>query len=392
MDRIKKLFIYLFAKIKCLVLSPAAKLKYGKKPVWLVCERGTDARDNGYHMFRYLRKEHPEIEAWYVIDRDSVDLKKIADLGNIAFRGSLNHWLLYIRTKMILTAFQPFFCPSSSHRFYQDMIRKNRQRIVFLQHGVIGTDLPLYHQDRAKFDLFICGAKPEFDYVSSHYHYTHGEVRYTGLARFDALHQFTVKRQILIMPTYRKWLRNLTEQEFAQSEYAERWNHLLRHPMLAEIAEKYKVEIIFYPHQLMQHFVGLFSSQSPHIIIADNRHYDVQPLLKESALLVTDHSSVHFDFAYMKKPVLYYQFDEEQVYKSHNARGYFDFDKMGFGDKVRREDDLLRLIAECAAGDFRLSPKYEQRIEGFFPLNDTHNCERIYQEIVNDFGQEKIIP
>lgn len=78
---------------------PIAKLKYGKKPVWLVCERGTDARDNGYHMFRYLRKEHPEIEAWYVITRDSADLKKIADLGNIALKGSLNHWLLYLRTK-----------------------------------------------------------------------------------------------------------------------------------------------------------------------------------------------------------------------------------------------------------------------------------------------------
>lgn len=382
MERMKKLFIYLCASALRLVLLPCAKWKYGKKEVWLICERGTDARDNGYHMFRYLRTRHPELEAWYVITRDSVDVGKIADLGNVAFHGSLTHWLLFLSASKILTAFEPYLCcPSSSFRFCQDVIRKNRLKTVFLQHGVIDKDLPLYYQERAKFDVFICGAKPEYDYVLDHFHYKNGEVRYTGLARFDALHDFTVKRQILIMPTYRKWLHELNEQEVAQSEYVTRWNHLLNHPRLAEIAERHGVQIIFYPHQLMQQFVGLFSSACDDIIIADNRRYDVQPLLKESALLVTDFSSVHFDFAYMKKPVLYYQFDEDAVFKNHNARSYFDYETMGFGEKVREEDALLDLIDEYASRSFRLKPAYEQRIGGFFPLYDTGNCERIYREI-----------
>lgn len=28
--------------------------------VWLVSERGREARDNGYHYFAYLRREHPK--------------------------------------------------------------------------------------------------------------------------------------------------------------------------------------------------------------------------------------------------------------------------------------------------------------------------------------------
>ena len=386
MDRQSDL-AYFLARMKRLALLLPAKLKYGRKPVWLVCERGADARDNGYHMFRYLRKEHPEIDAWYVIDPDSADLKKIADLGHIAFRGSLTHWMLYIRAQKVLTAFEPHFVPSGNERFSRLVIKKNRQKIIFLQHGIMGVDIPIYYQEQAKFDLFICGAKPEFDYVSTHFHYTHGEVRYTGLARFDALHDFTVRRQILIMPTYRKWLHERTEQEVAQSEYVERWNHLLRHPMLSEIAEKYDVQIIFYPHQLMQKFVGLFSSPSPRVTIGDCHHYDVQTLLKESALLITDNSSVHFDFAYMKKPVLYYQFDEK-AFEGHNARGFFDYATMGFGEKVQEEEELLRLIDGYTAEDFQLKPAFAQRIEGFFPLHDTHNCERIYQEIVKSFGVE----
>lgn len=36
--------------------------------VWLVSERGREARDNGYHYFAYLRQAHPEINAVYVAD------------------------------------------------------------------------------------------------------------------------------------------------------------------------------------------------------------------------------------------------------------------------------------------------------------------------------------
>ena len=380
MERIRKLIIYISAIVRRWLLLPIAKMKYGRKQIWLVCERGTDARDNGYHMFRYLRKEHPEIAAWYVITRDSADLGKIAGLGNIAYRGSLNHWLLYIQTKIILTAFEPYFCPSRSYRFGVEMKKKNGQKVVFLQHGIMGVDVPLYYQERSKFDLFICGAKPEFDFVASHFHYKHGEVRYTGLARFDALHDFTIKKQILIMPTYRKWLENKSVDEVACSEYFTRWNHLLTHPDLVDIAEKYGLRIVFYPHQLMQKYVGLFSSPSPDIIIGDNQHYDVQALLKESALLITDNSSVHFDFAYMRKPVLYYQFDEE-AFQKHNARGFFDYRTMGFGERVDDESELLSLIAGYTSGGFRMKPEFQQRIQGFFPLFDACNCERIYHEV-----------
>lgn len=383
MDR-NSTFIYILAKTIRFILLPIAKMKFNNKQVWLVSERGTDARDNGYHMFRYLRTEHPEVEAWYIITRDSADLNKISDLGNIAYIRSLDYWLLYISAKIVLTSFAPIV-PSTNKRFAEEVIKKNRQKIVFLQHGIMCTDVQCYHQECAKYDMFICGAKPEYDFVSKTFNYSNGEIRYTGLARFDALHNITTKRQILIMPTWRKWLKELSEQEVAQSEYAKRWNHLIRNPKLTEIAKIYNLQIIFYPHQEMQKFTGVFSSTNEKIVIADCHNYDVQPLLRESALLVTDYSSVHFDFAYMKKPVVYYQFDEEEVYKKHTKPGYFDFEQMGFGEKTNVEEDVIRIIEGYVANEFHLKDQYEKRIDGFFPLYDDRNCERIYQEIISTF-------
>ena len=128
MERITKLKQFIFAMVKRFFLLPIATARFHGKHVWLVCERGNDARDNGYHMFRYLRKEHPEIEVWYIITRDSADLHKIADLGNVVFFGTVLHWLLYIRAEKILTAFEPHFCPSESYSFLQYVRKKNPQK------------------------------------------------------------------------------------------------------------------------------------------------------------------------------------------------------------------------------------------------------------------------
>ena len=383
LDKVVKLLKFSHAMIKRFFLLPQAKAKYRGKHIWLVCERGNDARDNGFHMFRYLRKSHPEIDAYYIITPDSAYLDKIKDLGNIVYSGTREHWMLYIIAENILTAFEPHFCPSDSYSFYKYIRRKNNQKIVFLQHGVIGNDLPLYHQQKAGFDLFICGAKPEYDFISSTFGYHNNEVRYTGLARFDALADLKTKRQLLIMPTYRKWFRSQTEEEVKESLYVKRWQSLLSNPNLATLAQEYDIDVIFYPHQLMQKYVSMFSSGSKRIIIADYKHYDVQPLLKESCLLVTDYSSIQFDFAYMTKPLMYYQFDEKEAFEKQFGHGYFDYRKNGFGEVVTREEDLINLIDGYLKGGCALKPLYKDRIEGFFPLHDNHNCERIYKEIMS---------
>lgn len=50
----------------------------------------------------------------------------------------------------------------------------------------------------------------------------------------------------------------------------------------------------------MHRFLKYFHVDHPKITVASWPEYDVQTLLKESAVLVTDFSSVAMDFAYMK--------------------------------------------------------------------------------------------
>lgn len=385
-NRLQRAVTYVRLRVTHLMLRPIAQMIYRKKHVWMISERGTDARDNGYHFYRYVRERHPEQQAYYIIDRKSPDYPKVAALGNVVQRGSLKHWLLYLGAEVKISSHMNGFTPEYDWHFFQFASRRRRNdKNVFLQHGVIKDDLKGCYRKYTNINLFICGAKPEYDYILSHYGYSERELKYTGLARFDSLHDFTTRRQVLIMPTWRRWITKkiatVTLEDVQNSVYLKSWVSFLQNKRLEEMAEKYSIQFVFYPHYEMQSFLELFPQGSEHVVIADFAHYDVQQLLKESMLLITDYSSVFFDFAYMEKPVLHYQFDEAEYRTRHYDEGYFDYRRDGFGEVVTEEDKLFDLLEQYLENGCSLKPEYRERIQGFFPLHDRNNCERIYHEI-----------
>ncbi len=391
---VKKVFREIVKKLRILLnfSVEAAKfwalfpfsLRYRKREIWLMAERGTDARDNGYHLFKYIREHDPTREVYYVITGDSADREKVEAYGNVIDYGSVRHYLLFIAAKIRISTHIMGFSPNRN--FYTTLLKKVRPRgkTVFLQHGVIYSDLKQLYAENTKVDIFICGAKPEYDYVTATYGYTNHEVKYTGLARYDNLYDFKLKRQILIMPTWRRSLVNLEKSggSLANTDYVRHWNSLLNNPRLLQAAETNQIEIVFYPHYELQKHINLFFSSSENVTIADFAHYDVQQLLKESALLITDSSSVHFDFAYMKKPCLYYQFDWADFLANHYAKGYYDHQTMGFGEVTDDENTLVDLVIGSIENGFQPKEKYLRRCEAFFPLHDQNNCRRIYDEIM----------
>ena len=374
----KKIYAYILRKINSIIeiikyysLYPIAFLKYRNNNIYLVSERGVDARDNGYHFFRYLKEKHPELETYYIIDKKSVDFGKVEPFGNIVQYRSLKHYLLFIAAKYKISTHIMGFSPNTP--FYTSFNLKHRikGKLIFLQHGVTQGDLIGLYQERTKIDVFICGAKPEYDYVNNNFHYKNGEVCYTGFARYDALHKYTIKRQILVMPTWRVYLKTLKKEELLSSQYFTAWNNFMKDERLVKFLEKEGIELIFYPHYEMQPYIAYFQTASPQIKIADFLHYDVQTLLKESTFLITDYSSVFFDFAYMQKPSAYYQFDREEFFSKHYQKGYFDYEKDGFGPVAKDLSTLIEIIINQGKALSDIKDIYYERCKAFFPFSLT---------------------
>ena len=98
------------------------------------------------------------------------------------------------------------------------------------------------------------------------------------------------------------------------------------------------------------------------------------------SLLITDYSSVAFDFAYLKKPVIYYQSNKDY----HYDEGYFDYDNMGFGEVISDVDVLLSKIRYYLNNDCMMEDKFKERVDQFFKFNDNKNCERVYKWILKN--------
>ena len=373
-----------------LAAIPQAMLLRRKRPdLWLICEDEKEARDNGFWLYRHIRQNHPEQDCVYAIDPASPDFKKVQPLGEVIPYGGYRHWVYYLAASRNISS-QKGGKPNAAICYVLEVYGLLRNRRAFLQHGVIVNDLVWLYYENTKMDLFVCGAKQEYEYICDTFGYPEGAVQYLGLTRFDGLHDVTVKpKQLLVMPTWREWIATPTSKsktlddmtDFRTTEYYQKWNEFLMSPELADILERNDLQMIFFPHRNMQQYLSDFTCCSDRMIIADWKKYDVQQLLKESAFLITDYSSISMDFGYMRKPMLYYQFDEEKFRRGQYGEGYFSYHDNGFGPVCADLSEVLRVLGPAADRGFAPDPEYLRRETVFFPLYDTGNCERNYQAI-----------
>lgn len=350
--------------------------------IWLLSERGIDARDNSYVFYKYLKKEHPEINVKFVISHDSIDLEKIDEVDRVE-TGSFKHIYYYLNAKKLISTHIMGFAPEMRvfNKFRKINFFVPKGNIVFLQHGITSNYINFLLKDNVgKLNLFISGSKFEYEFLLNTYGYNENVVKYTGFARYDNLIDFK-ENAILLMPTWRKKLFYVKDEtNFKQTDYFKRFNSLINNKELIKYLEDKNIILYFYPHYEVQRFISTFKSLSKNVIIADMKNYDVQDLLKRSKILITDYSSVFYDFAYMKKEVIYYQFDYNDFFEKHYEIGNFNFKKHGFGPVCDSEKSVVENILKVYENG--IEEKFLKRINNYFSLNDTKNCERIFKEII----------
>ena len=90
---------------------------------------------------------------------------------------------------------------------------------------------------------------------------------------------------------------------------------------------------------------------------------------------------MHFDFAYMGKPVIYYQFDQQSFDEQQYAHSTYKAERDGFGPVVFDEDSVEYAIEEAFNRNFCMEDVYYKRMRRFYELYDNHNCDRVYSKI-----------
>lgn len=383
-------FLFLMA------VPPALCMRRKRKNLWLVCEYGLEARDNGYWFFKYVRENHREQDIVYAIDFRSGDYGKVKDLGECVRYGSFSHWVYYLCAQINLSSHKGGK-PNAAVCYFLEVYGLLKNKRVFLQHGITMDYAETFYYKNTKMRLFICGARPEYEFIKKEFGYPEGYVAYTGFARFDQLGKDAAakKKLILVAPTWRRWLYQISSDPYENAagsieatEYYKKWSAFLESAELHAILKEHHYELVFFPHRNM---TGSFHIKLPpdgNVSCVTWEQGDIQLLMKEASCMITDYSSTAMDFAYMKKPVIYYQFDEERYRREHLKQGYYDYKKQGFGSVCASLEELLPELKQVISSNCTMREEYRKRVDQFFVLRDERNSERIYREVKKLQGEE----
>lgn len=356
------------------------------KPIWIICDRGPQAGDNGYKFFLFMKKEHPEVDSYFLVSKTAPEWKELDQYSDSRLEfNSLKHLIYLWRAKYLVSTHIQGYFPFRGLGLWIKKIYPfyNKKKHVFLQHGVSYNYNKFLEYSNTQIDLFLCAIPMEVDFIIDRYGYPKDKVVLTGFSRFDSLvDESKDRRQILLVPTWREYIYKA--KGFEETDYFKAYSSLITSKRLADILEKNDMTLIFYPHHEMQCYLSSFENLdiSPRVHVANENECPLAAHLRQSNVMITDYSSVIFDFAYMNKPILLYQFDRDMFLKGHCMQGWLDYDH-SVGPVCNSENVLLDTLEKLIERNLLPDDEYLEYAEKAFLNHDRGNSERIYQAIIN---------
>jgi teichoic acid glycerol-phosphate transferase len=336
---------------------------------WVFGDRSNNFSDNTKYLFIYLKENEPEIDAAWITDNSAL----------ISYLKS-NHFKVYRRYSFRGI----FFCLTAKYYFYNHHLDDinfwvSRGSVaVNLWHGtplkVIEFDIQegplarIYHEKSGMFyyfnhifnphmyarpDYCVAPTKEIADIFSGAFRMNRDNIILSGYPRNDILnvpaHDLIrhvnkyenrelsllieklkdYEKVFIYMPTWRDCGNSLMEKSLLDLE---RINDRL--------VEKNRLLLIkLHPKTV----VDVNDKHSNVVIIKNN--VDMYPLLPFTDCLITDYSSIYFDYMDLNKKIVFYCYDLKD-YTDNNRRLYFDYNEVTPGEKIYDMEDLLRVMGE----------------------------------------------
>ncbi len=366
---------------------------FSHKTIWLTYDKLYKGGDCGEYLYKYCckRARKNRITPAYVINGDVDDYQRLKKEGYKPLKyQSLKHLLYYLNSSVVFTThggvynFNGFV--AAEIKYFQHLLHHD---VACIQHGL--TVQQLAHNSNRVFNnmkRYYCASKYEIENLSKPiYGYEDKSVlKLTGIPRYDGLINKD-KHKILITPTWRNYIampataKNAAKPYFAgfkKTDYFKIYNELLSDERLIETAKATGYELVYLLHPVVSAQIDDYP-QNEYVKILPSLTINYEQILTESSLMVTDYSGVQFDFAYMRKPIVYYH---PPKLPPHYKEGGFFYDTMGFGEICTEHKELVDVLCDYMMNNCELKPFYKNRADDFFAYDDLNSCKRIYEDML----------
>lgn len=378
---------------------PKFKKEQEKKgSVWLFSDRIDNAGDSGEVVFKYICNNTPHgVRPIFTIGRAASDEVKnrLEAIGEVVYFEDTEFKYYFLLADKIVS--------SSAGEFTINAFEDDRQYFVdmyhfdfyFMNHGVNCGDCSgwLNHYNKNIKIFFNTGVNERQAIIDGRYNMTADQCVITGLPRFDALYD-DKKKQLLVLPSWRRSIKGAYDDKtssvyydgFVNTDYYKFYNGLINDErLLAKMREKGYTGL-FCLHPIFRKQAVDFKKND---VFAINEGFiNYNKVFAESSVMVTDYSTIAFDFAYLKKPIVYTQFDKEEFYENQTYdKGFFEYERDGFGpvcyDLDSAVEALIKIIDKDCEND------YIDRVTNFFVNIDKNNSKRVIDAVLADSKKEE---
>ncbi|MBC8197415.1 MAG: CDP-glycerol glycerophosphotransferase family protein [Candidatus Marinimicrobia bacterium] len=374
-----------------------AQLVPKKKGLWVFGTwYGEKYGDNSKYLYEYINENKPEIRpVWLTRNREAYDL--------IRAKGYEVYWTYSSKGFLFSMMAEKVFVSVGIKDVNRYTV--NRKDIIMMWHGstpikkIVFDDTITRNKqnflEKLIFSLFpflgtthlkglaISGSLEASRIFQSAFNSNKEQILLTGFPRNDSLFDMNQSAPLLTELNNSK-LTNViympTHRKEGKGKISELFNCDLNELNNSFKSLNSKLFIKLHYFHLKKH---TFKNLSHIYFITDKDiEQDIYTVLNKFDILITDFSSVHFDFLLTKNPIIFAPFDKEK-YLRNDREFYYNYDEVTPGPQAKNWEEILVYIEK-----FIQNPKLyeEERLNVMNRFNqyiDSQNCQRVFSAINN---------
>ncbi len=347
--------------------------------------------ENSRFLFEYAIKKEPQFQHYWVTSNKKLfNELKIKFPKNIIYAKSLKGFFSILRAKNV------FVSDHVTDVFY---FLTKRHRIINLWHGIplkkiencAENNFPLKNKIyrklflHKKYNYIISSSNIEKIIISKCFDIPIEKIIVTGMPRNDIIKNYKLEKfsflndykfVILYAPTLRDYEKP-NFFPFKNMDYIDLDKFLLKNKIIL-ILRGHKGNLQLGQKKPSRKFIKLNNMDKIKnlIILNHDKLIDINTIFNYIDLVITDYSSLYFDFILTNKPVMFIPYD---IKKYEKERGFlFEYGSITPGPKIENYDEFKKEILKSLR-----NKKYylEERIfvkNLLFKYKDSYACKRIF--------------
>lgn len=333
---------------------------------------------DNFALFEWLQTQSKYKKiSYYIINKHNVQYKQIATKyphNIIPVEHGMLDWPLLrkmVRAKFWLDSFQVIsaFDPDA-------IIRKGKITTVYTQHGInyfkpgfLGNIAisPKY------FNKIIFSNTTERELFKKYYGYNDKNAVIAGLSRWDLMKKHPQEKIIFAYFTSRAYLNQGRRAQLTQSKYYKNIIAFLSSRKMKEFLQKNNIKLYVGMHHEMTKCKQIKKQMLSEVNLIEDK--DIGNIKQKASMLITDFSSMCFDFMIKDKPVIFFRVDAgDSLCKLHPDSAENDINVEKKNNELYNifytAEDVVDSIEKYVKNNFQLEKEYIAKNEKFFTYRE----------------------